>query len=99
MNLAELLDIPASMFPDQDMLTLYCPIGFAHGFCTLSEVADVIYKQSNYYSGERERGFRYDDPDVAVQWPAGLELTPSQRDASAPLLREIADQLPFEYAG
>ena len=82
---------------DENMRVVYCPIGFAHGFCTLSDVADVIYKQSNYYSGELERGFKYDDPDVGIAWPEGLELRPSQRDATAPLLREIADELPFEY--
>ena len=37
------------------------------------------------------------DPDVGIEWPAGLELTPSQRDASAPLLKDIADDLPFVY--
>jgi dTDP-4-dehydrorhamnose 3,5-epimerase len=82
---------------DENMHLVYCPIGFAHGFCTLSEVADVIYKQSNYYSDGLERGFRYDDPDVGIQWPPGLELKPSQRDAAAPLLREIAGELPFHY--
>src|SRR5437588_153815 len=81
---------------DANMLTVYCPIGFAHGFCTVSEVADVIYNQSNYYSGELERGFKYDDPDLGIEWPAGLEVSFSQRDASAPLLRDIADELPFD---
>jgi dTDP-4-dehydrorhamnose 3,5-epimerase len=82
---------------DENMLIAYCPIGFAHGFCVLSDQADVIYKQSGYYAAETERGIRYDDPDVGVEWPAGLELTVSRRDASAPLLREVADELPFEY--
>ena len=82
---------------DENMRIVYCPVGFAHGFCTLSDVADVIYKQSNYYSGERERGFKYNDPEVGIEWPAGLELIPSDRDAGAPLLRDVADQLPFEY--
>jgi dTDP-4-dehydrorhamnose 3,5-epimerase len=83
---------------DENMRILYCPIGFAHGFCTLSDEADVIYKQSNYYSPDTDRGIKYDDPDVGIAWPQGLELTPSARDASAPLLREIADELPFEYS-
>lgn len=82
---------------DENMRILYCPIGFAHGFCVISDVADVIYKQSNYYAGETERGIKYDDPDVGIEWPAGLELIPSQRDATAPLLREVADELPFVY--
>lgn len=83
---------------DENMRMVYCPIGFAHGFCTMSEVADVIYKQSAYYSGELERGFKYDDADVGVEWPSGLGLVPSQRDAAAPLLRDIAEELPFRYA-
>jgi dTDP-4-dehydrorhamnose 3,5-epimerase len=82
---------------DENMRIVYCPIGFAHGFCTLSDEADVIYKQSNYYTGDTERGIRYDDPDVGISWPSGLELVPSARDAAAPLLREVADELPFVY--
>jgi dTDP-4-dehydrorhamnose 3,5-epimerase len=84
---------------DRNMRVLYCPIGFAHGFCTLSDEADVIYKQSNYYRGENERGIKYDDPDVGIRWPQGLELIPSERDKMAPLLRDIADELPFVYSG
>jgi dTDP-4-dehydrorhamnose 3,5-epimerase len=82
---------------DQNMRIVYCPVGFAHGFCTLSAQADVMYKQNAYYAPELERGIRYDDPDVAIAWPAGLELTPSARDASAPLLKDVADELPFTY--
>jgi dTDP-4-dehydrorhamnose 3,5-epimerase len=82
---------------DQNMRIVYCPIGFAHGFCTLSGQADVLYKQSNYYTAELERGIKYDDPDVGVSWPQDLELIPSPRDAAAPLLREVADDLPFVY--
>ena len=81
----------------ENMLIAYCPIGFAHGFCTLSEHADVIYRQSNYYSGENERGIKYDDPAVGIAWPDGLELVVSERDSSAPLLRDVADELPFVY--
>src|SRR5947209_16568675 len=49
---------------DENMRIAYCPIGFAHGFCTLSNHADVLYKQSSYYSDEVERGIKYDDPDI-----------------------------------
>jgi dTDP-4-dehydrorhamnose 3,5-epimerase len=67
---------------------LYCPDGFAHGFCVLSEVADVVYKVSTYYDPARESGFRFDDPGVGIEWPA-VDLQPSQRDATAPLLAEL----------
>jgi dTDP-4-dehydrorhamnose 3,5-epimerase len=83
---------------EENMHTAYCPVGFAHGFCVLSDVADVVYKQSNYYADETERGIAFNDPDVGVKWPLPVEkLIPSQRDASAPLLRDIADELPFTY--
>src|SRR5919112_648261 len=77
---------------------VYCPIGFAHGFCVVSEIADVFYKQSNYYSDERERGIKYDDPEVGIEWPLPTdELIASERDATAPTLAEVADGLPFEF--
>jgi len=83
---------------EDNMHTVYCPVGFAHGFCVVSDVADVMYKQSNYYADATERGIAYNDPDVAVGWPLPTdELIPSQRDAIAPLLREIEADLPFVY--
>jgi dTDP-4-dehydrorhamnose 3,5-epimerase len=81
---------------DENLHQLYCPIGFAHGFAVTSDFADVMYKCSGYYRDELERGIKYDDPDVAVRWP-DVELIPSERDANAPLLRDIADELPFVY--
>jgi dTDP-4-dehydrorhamnose 3,5-epimerase len=85
---------------DEDNLrAVYCPVGFAHGFCVVSGVADVMYKQSNYYADATERGIAYDDPDVAIEWPLpAAELIPSARDASAPRLRDIEADLPFVYA-
>ncbi|MEA2411296.1 MAG: dTDP-4-dehydrorhamnose 3,5-epimerase [Thermoleophilaceae bacterium] len=67
---------------------VYCPDGFAHGFCVLSEVADVVYKVSTYYDPSIESGFRYDDPDVGIEWPA-IDLQPSERDARAPSLADL----------
>ncbi|HTV21942.1 MAG TPA: dTDP-4-dehydrorhamnose 3,5-epimerase [Polyangiaceae bacterium] len=85
---------------EENMHMLYCPIGFAHGFCVLSDVADVLYKQSNYYADETERGIAYNDPEVGIEWPLPVaELVPSQRDSSAPRLSEIAAELPFRYGG
>jgi dTDP-4-dehydrorhamnose 3,5-epimerase len=82
---------------DENARSLYVPIGFAHGFCVMSEMADVVYKCSWYYVAETEKGFRYDDPDVGIEWPLA-DLTASQRDAQAPLLRDVRDELPWEYA-
>ncbi len=82
---------------DENLHHLYCPIGFAHGFCVTSDVADVIYKCDGYYDESIERGIAYNDPDVAIDWPKDVELVPSQRDANAPLLRDIERELPFVY--
>jgi dTDP-4-dehydrorhamnose 3,5-epimerase len=68
---------------------LYVPDGFAHGFCVLSDGADVIYKCSDYYAPERESGFRFDDPEVGIEWPSGIEFITSPRDREAPLLSEL----------
>ena len=82
---------------DERHRQLLCPDGFAHGFCVISEVADVAYKTSAYYDPESESGFAFDDPAVAIQWPPGLELIASGRDRAAPALAQIAGTLPFRY--
>jgi dTDP-4-dehydrorhamnose 3,5-epimerase len=63
----------------------------------VSEEADVIYKCSAYFDADAEAGIAYDDPDVGIAWPEGVELVPSERDAGAPRLRDVRDQLPFTY--
>ena len=80
---------------DEQARQLYIPVGFAHGFVVLSEVADVTYKCSTYYDGAVERGFRYDDPDVGIAWPGDMALLISDRDMRAPTLQAIAEELPF----
>jgi dTDP-4-dehydrorhamnose 3,5-epimerase len=74
---------------DDSHLQLYCPDGFAHGFCVLSDVADVVYGCSDYYRPELESGFSYADDEVGIRWPTGLTLTASARDQSAPRLSEL----------
>jgi dTDP-4-dehydrorhamnose 3,5-epimerase len=85
------------MLDDSAHHQVYCPDGFAHGFCVLSDVADVVYKTSAYYDPELEGGFAYNDPAVGIVWPEGVALSASARDSSAPPLAAIADSLPFEY--
>jgi dTDP-4-dehydrorhamnose 3,5-epimerase len=83
---------------DEGMRELYIPVGFAHGFCVLSDVADVLYKQTAYYDPAVERGIAWDDPEIGIEWPLALEeLIVSARDAAAPKLAEIAAELPFRY--
>jgi dTDP-4-dehydrorhamnose 3,5-epimerase len=83
---------------DELMRELYVPVGFAHGFCVLSEMADVMYKQTAYYDRQIERGIAWDDPDVGVRWPFPVEeLIVSDRDREAPRLSAIAAELPFEF--
>jgi dTDP-4-dehydrorhamnose 3,5-epimerase len=74
---------------DEDHRQLYLPDGFAHGFCVLSDLADVVYKVSTYYDPASEAGFRFDDPEVGIDWPDDIELKTSPRDREAPLLREL----------
>jgi dTDP-4-dehydrorhamnose 3,5-epimerase len=61
---------------------IFIPVGFAHGFCVLSDVAEVEYKVSSPYDGKTERGFSYADPEVAVAWPVKTPLL-SKRDQQA----------------
>lgn len=82
---------------DENLHQLYVPIGFAHGFCVTGDSADVMYKCSGYYDESIERGIAYNDPEVGVEWPQGIELIPSERDATAPRLSEVEAELPFNY--
>ncbi len=85
---------------DENMRVLYCPVGFAHGFCVVSEVADVLYKQSAYYDAAVERGISIADPEVAIRWPVPPDRrVVSNRDRTAPTLREVAAELPFHFGG
>lgn len=83
---------------DTEHRQVYVPDGFAHGFCVLSEVADVTYKTSAYYDPATEGGFAFDDPEVAIGWPRSPPLIASPRDRSAPSLAELEPTLPFHYA-
>lgn len=66
---------------------LWIPPGFAHGFCVVSETADFIYKCTAPYRPSDEYSIRFDDPDIAIDWPV-REPVLSERDRSAPLLKD-----------
>jgi dTDP-4-dehydrorhamnose 3,5-epimerase len=78
---------------DEGHHQLYVPDGFAHGFCVLTEIADVTYKVSTYYDPAAESGFSYADPDVAIGWPDAERLVGSERDRGAPTLAQRRDSL------
>jgi dTDP-4-dehydrorhamnose 3,5-epimerase len=69
---------------------IFVPVGFAHGFCTLEPGTEVLYKVSDFYAPEAERGLRWDDPDLAIDWPAGAGAVLSERDRTWPLLRDLS---------
>lgn len=66
---------------------LFIPGGFAHGFCVLSETAEIFYKCSEFYDPRDDRGIRWNDPDLGVAWPVSDPVL-SGKDASLPFLKE-----------
>lgn len=66
---------------------LYIPPGFAHGFCVLNELAEVLYKTTEEYSLEHDAGIRWNDPEIGIQWPVEHPIL-SAKDAALPTLRE-----------
>lgn len=73
---------------------LWIPPGFAHGFLVLSDVADVLYKTTDYYAPDHARCMAWNDPDVDVAWPEiGAEFVLSNKDMAALSLQGLQDQL------
>jgi dTDP-4-dehydrorhamnose 3,5-epimerase len=79
---------------DEAHRQLYVPVGFAHGFCVLSESADVAYRLSSYYDPATEAELAWNDPEIGIEWPLADPVL-SERDRTAPRLAEIADELPW----
>ena len=74
---------------EENKLMLWIPKGFAHGFLTLSEEAEIVYKVSGgEYSPEHDRNIRWNDPDIGIEWPLGGEPILSEKDKIAPLLKD-----------
>ncbi|MCD7879551.1 MAG: dTDP-4-dehydrorhamnose 3,5-epimerase [Candidatus Gastranaerophilales bacterium] len=75
----------------QNKHMLFIPEGFAHGFVVLSETAELLYKASNEFSKEHDRGVRWNDSDINVNW--GIDFVPllSEKDKNQPFLKDIKD--------
>jgi len=73
---------------------LYIPEGFAHGFLTLSDEVDVLYKVNNEYSPENDRGIMWNDPDIGINWPTKSPLL-SEKDTKQPLLKDADDDFVY----
>lgn len=71
---------------------LYIPAGFAHGFVVLSDEAELIYKASNEYSPDNDRGVRWNDKDINIQWGIDFEPLISEKDAKQPYLKDIKEE-------
>ncbi len=69
---------------------LLSPRGFAHAYCTLTDNVEVLYKLDGYYAPDCERGLRWDDPAIGIDWPISADLlTINERDRTLPLLADF----------
>jgi len=81
------------LLSEENFRQLYIPRGFAHGFCVLSETADVQYKCDKYYDPADELSIAWDDPQIGIEWPVEAPRL-SARDRSAPTIAACLGQLP-----
>jgi dTDP-4-dehydrorhamnose 3,5-epimerase len=75
---------------DENKKQLWIPQGFAHGFITLSETAEFLYKTTDYYAPECEAAIIWNDPEIGIEWPAGIEPVLSDKDKKAPAFANAA---------
>ena len=76
---------------EENKRQFWVPPGFAHGFVVVSAVADFEYKCTDYYDPTDEGAIRWDDPELAIEWPEGIEMKLSQKDANAPFFQEFCE--------
>ena len=80
----------------ENYLQLWIPEGFAHGFLTISEKAEVVYKTTNFWDKNSERSIKWDDPLINIEWPEIIlnnnEIVVSPKDSQAPLLSELTSK-------
>ena len=83
---------------EENRKAIYVPVGFAHGFCVLSEEADFFYKCTDYYHPASECGIAWDDPAIGIDWPL-REVSLSAKDRENPrLAAQLPEKLPV-YEG
>ncbi len=87
-----------SLLSDENKLQMYIPEGFAHGFCVLSEAAQVVYKCTDFYAAEDEGGILWADQDLAIKWPISEPLL-SEKDSQLPCLADIPPERLPVYEG
>lgn len=83
----------SAILSEENHYQLYIPKGFAHGFCVLSEQADVLYKATNFYAPHLDRGIIWNDPRIAISWPITdvTDAIVSKKDQMLPLLEDARD--------
>lgn len=80
-----------AVLSDENKHMLFIPEGFAHGFVVLSDEAELIYKASDEYSPENDRGIKWNDPDIGIDWGIDFEPLVSEKDAKQPFLKDCGD--------
>ncbi len=76
---------------EENRRQLYVPEGFAHGFCVLSDVADVIYKCTDLYAPDDEHGINWADNDIGIKWPIKDPVL-SEKDEKNPMLKDVPER-------
>ena len=80
---------------EENKRMLFIPRGFGHGFLTLTDDVEFCYKVDNLYSKEHDRGIRFDDPEIGVEWGVSDPIL-SEKDQAAPLLKDSDCSFVFE---
>jgi len=80
----------SAVLSEENQHQLYIPPGFAHGFCVLSEQADVLYKATDFYGPQQDRGIIWNDPTIKIDWPI-KDVIVSDKDQKLPLLENAKD--------
>ncbi len=82
----------SAVISSEEWNQILVPIGFAHGFCTLEPNTEVIYKVTNYYAPDHDKGLLWNDPDLGIEWPVSAgEATLSDKDRQQPRFSELLD--------